>query len=349
MANRSRLLVVGVVIGIVSIAAASLVLRERLRCAGFPGATVTAADLPAGPPAPDSLRIASWNLRNFPLDERPQSADLGFSRRTNICDLETVLAGLDADLLGLQEICDTRRFPPILRRATAGRSIRALYSAGGGRFGQHLGIAWDDATLELTGGPYEITAVELEGGQRPAFGASLRRRAPGGIDFTFVVVHLQAGAESYPDRRRQNRALAAWVNEWVTETGDPDLIVVGDFNTSGSAAGGLQRELQSIDAILGRAGLHRLPNATGCSEYWEGGGEPDGIQVAALLDHVYLRGFSRDAVTAPVNSWLHCARYECRDLVSRVGEEDGTFWDVSDHCPLTFGLRATEPKGQNSE
>ena len=23
----------------------------------------------------------------------------------------------------------------------------------------------------------------------------------------------------------------------------------------------------------------------------------------------------------------------------RPGEEDGTFWDVSDHCPLTFELR----------
>ena len=345
--NRSRIFVVAVVIGIVGVAAASLILRARLRCAGFAGAAVTSEELPPEPPPPGSLRIATWNLRNFPLDERPQTADLGFSRRTNICDFETVLGGLDADLMGLQEICDTRRFPPILRRATAGRRVRVLMSSGGGPFGQHLGIAWDDEALELVGGPYEITEVALEEGKRPAFAASLRSRRPAGVRFTFVVVHLEAGGEGFADRRRQNRALAAWVSEWVEETGDPDLIVVGDFNTTGSAAGGLEGELQSMDAILGRAGLQRLPNATGCSEYWEGGGEPDGVQVAALLDHVYLRGFSPGAVTSPLRSWLHCARYGCSDLVSRPGEEDGTFWDVSDHCPLTFELRDAEPESQN--
>ena len=347
MARQSRLFVVAVVIAIVGVVAVSLVLRERLRCAGFAGATVTATELPSEPPPAGSLRIATWNVRNFPLDERPQTADLGFSRRTNICDLEATLRGLDADLLGLQEVCDTRRFPPILRRATAGRRMRVLFSSGGGRFGQHLAIAWDDDALELVGGPHEITEVMFDAGMRPAFAASLQSRRPGGVVFTFVVVHLEAGADGFADRRRQNRALAAWVDRWVEEAGTPNLIVVGDFNSTGTAAGGENGELQSMDAILGRSGLHRLPNATGCSEYWEGGGEPDGVQVASLLDHVYLRGFSPDAVTAPLRSWLHCARFGCSDLVSRLGEEDGTFWDVSDHCPLTFELRASEPEGQN--
>ncbi|MEJ2190381.1 MAG: hypothetical protein P8Y93_13415 [Acidobacteriota bacterium] len=347
MARQSRLFVVAVVIGILGVVAASLVLRERMRCAGFGGAAVIAEELPAGPPALGTLRIASWNLRNFPLDERVQTADLGFSRRTNICDLETALGGLDADLMGLQEICDTRRFPPIFRRATAGRRMRLLLSSGGGRFGQHLGIAWDDDSLELVGGPYEITEVVLDDGMRPAFAVSLRSRRPGGVEFTFVVVHLEAGADGFADRRRQSRALAAWVDRWVEEAGTPNVIVVGDFNSTGTAAGGEDSELQSMDAILGRAGLHRLPNVTGCSEYWEGGGEPDGVQVASLIDHVYLRGFSPEAVTSELRAWLHCARFGCSDLVSRLGEEDGTFWDVSDHCPLTFELRDTELEGQN--
>ena len=58
-------------------------------------------ELPAAPPGDGNLRIVSWNVRNFPLDERPQNPDLGYFRRTNICDLEKVLGGLDADLLGL--------------------------------------------------------------------------------------------------------------------------------------------------------------------------------------------------------------------------------------------------------
>lgn len=98
-------------------------------------------------------------------------------------------------------------------------------------------------------------------------------------------------------------------------------------------------ELQSMAAILGRAGLIRLDNSTGCSQYWEGDGPRDGIQTPSLLDHVFItEGVSR-RVLQPVASWLHCARLQCAEMVSRPGAEDGTFWDVSDHCPLTLEIR----------
>ena len=193
----------------------------------------------------------------------------------------------------------------------------------------------------------EIAGVALEEGMRPALAAYLRSRSADGIDFTLVVVHLQSGREGFADRRRQNRALAAWVNDWVREIGDPDVIVLGDFNTAGSPRGGLAGDLQSADAILGRAGLRRLENETGCSQYWEGRGDRDGVQVPSLLDHVFFGGFGVDAVAGPLQAWLHCARRECSELISRVGAEDGTFWDVSDHCPLTFELRVAELESQN--
>ncbi len=213
------------------------------------------------------------------------------------------------------------------------------FSRGGGRFGQHLAIAWDTGVLELLDEPLDIHDVVFEPGMRPAYGARFRSRRDPGLDFTFVVVHWESGRGGFEDRRRQNRALAAWIDEWVETTGDPDVIAVGDFNTAGSPRGGLEGELQSIDSILGVAGLERLPNATGCSQYWEGGGERDGVQQSSLLDHVFLRGLSAGDLAAPVQAWLHCARFECADLVSRPGAEDGTFWDVSDHCPLTFEIR----------
>jgi len=339
MVTKSKTLVIVVVVAIAGVAASSLYLRGHLRCAGFAGPGVTAEELPPARAGSGNLRIATWNMRNFPIDERPQTDDLGYSRRANICDVETALAGLDADILGLQEVDDTRRFPPILRRACTGRTMRVVFSAGGGRFGQHLAIAWDNDTLELAMEPVEITAVAFEDGMRPGFAAYLRSRSANGIDFTLIVVHLESGPQAFADRRRQNRALATWIDNWVAEIGDPDVIVVGDFNNAGSPRGGLTGELQSMDAILGRAGLHRLENETGCSQYWEGRGDRDGVQVPSLLDHVFLRGFGPDAVVQPLQAWLHCARWECSEFVSRVGEEDGTFWDVSDHCPLTFEIR----------
>jgi endonuclease/exonuclease/phosphatase family metal-dependent hydrolase len=338
VALKSKALVGAVVAAIIFTAAVSLVLRSRLRCSGFAGPPVMAEELP--PPAADgNLRIVSWNVRNYPLDERPQDPDLGYSRRTNICDLEQALAGLDADLLALQEVNDTRRFPPILKRAVDGRRMGVRFSAGGGRFGQHLAIAWDVDTLELMSEPFDITETVLEEGMRPAFAASFRSRRADGVDFTVIVVHLESGRQNFADRRRQNRALADWIENRVRETGDPDVILLGDFNTTGSPRGGRAGELQSMASILGRAGLRLLPNGTGCSSYWEGGGEPDGIQKASLLDHVFLGGFAGEEPVVPVETWLHCARLECADLVSRSGDEDGTFWDVSDHCPLTFEIR----------
>jgi hypothetical protein len=163
------------------------------------------------------------------------------------------------------------------------------------------------------------------------------------------VVHLESGPQNFGDRRRQNRALATWIGGRIDEIGDPDVIVLGDFNTVGSPRGGLEGELHSVDAILGRVGLERLDNPLGCTSYWEGGGERDGVQQPSLLDHVFVSGFVSDAITRPLEAWLHCARWQCEDLISRSGEEDGTFWDVSDHCPLTFEIRDANSESPNEE
>lgn len=338
MEKGSRMFVVGVVIAIVLVAVVGLILRDTLRCAGFPGSSVTTAELPRSPRGDTDLRVATWNVRNFPLDERPPEHDLGFSRRTNICDFEIALGGLDADLMGLQEVNDIRRFQPILKRACGERSMEVRYSAEGGRHGQHLAVAWDNDVLEMVGSPIEVSELVVESGARPAFGGYFRSLRRGGVDFTFLTVHLESGPSNFSDRRRQNRALASWIERRVSETGDPDVIVVGDFNTTGTPRGGIEGELQSVDAILGRVGLERFANPLGCTSYWEGEGDRDGVHQPSMLDHVLLAGFGPETMTRPLEVWLHCARWQCEELVSRAGEEDGTFFDVSDHCPLTFEI-----------
>jgi len=211
MQKGSKSFVIAVVIAILGIAIAAVVLRDQLRCAGFPGPAVSPDELPGEPPGEGGLRIASWNVRNFPLDERPQEDDLGYSRRTNICDFETAFGGLDADLYGLQEVNDIRRFQPILRRACGERSMDVRYSSSGGRHGQHLAIAWDNTKLELVGEPMEVQELVFEPGMRPAFAGYFRSLRAGGVDFTLVVVHLESGPKNFADRRRQNRALASWI------------------------------------------------------------------------------------------------------------------------------------------
>jgi endonuclease/exonuclease/phosphatase family metal-dependent hydrolase len=221
------------------------------------------------------------------------------------------------------------------------------YSSSGGRHGQHLAIAWDNTKLEFVGEPMEVHEIVFEPGMRPAFAGYFRSLRAGGVDFTLVVVHLESGPQNFADRRRQNQALASWIEARIEEIGDPDIIALGDFNTVGSPRGGLEGELQSADAILGRAGLQRLHNPLGCTAYWEGGGERNGVHQPSLLDHVFIGGLGMDPITMPLEAWLHCARWGCSELISRHGEEDGTFWDVSDHCPLTFEIRDANFESQN--
>lgn len=332
--NRSKLVVVAAVAAILIVALLGVVWRRDLRCAGFAGPAVTVGELPPSPPA-GTVRVAHFNLRNFPLDERPEAPKLGFSRRTNICDVETILDGLRAQIMGFNEICDTRRFPPILRRAAAGRPMRILFSEHGGRAGQHLAIAWDGNAFELIGGPVEIGEVALSRDLRPALAVRLRSTFQPDLDFTVVEVHLDAGPDDVDRRLAQARELVRWIGDWTDSIGDQDVVLLGDFNTVGGRGMTAADELRRIDRALAAIGLERLDNATGCSQYWEGPGAADGIFTASLLDLVYLRGVDANG---PARSWLHCERHRCADLVSRPGEEDGTFFDVSDHCPVTFEI-----------
>jgi len=327
------MLVLAAVVLIVAIAVFALKLRTTMRCAGFAGPGVSVSELPPAVSDEGVVRVAHFNLRNYPLDERPPSEDLGFSRRTNICDLEDVLSGLGADVMGFVEVCDTRRFPPILRRAGGDRPMKILFSQDGGRGGQHLAVAWNGDAFELVDGPMEIHEVVVKEGLRPALAVRLRSTRDPSFDFTVVEAHLDSGREDLDHRLEQNAIIAEWIRAWVESTGDPDVILMGDFNTMGGRRIGPREEIELVDERLFAAGLDRLHNDTGCSQYWEGPGPRDGIFTSSLLDRVFLGGLE---ATGHARSWLHCERLQCGDLISRIGQEDATFFDVSDHCPVTF-------------
>jgi endonuclease/exonuclease/phosphatase family metal-dependent hydrolase len=336
MKSSSKWFVVACVLVIVAVAACALILRSQMECAGFAGPGVRPEELPEGPAVQGLVRLVAWNIRNFPLDDRPQEPDLGFFRRTNICDVEDVLRGLNAEIFAFAEITDTRRFPPILRRAGGDRRYGIAFSQLGGAHGQHVAIAWDRDRFETVGSPIEISAVTVGNpGLRPALAVTLKEIETS-VELTLVSVHLKAAPSGYETRVLQYEALAKWVDEWVSESNNENVVVMGDFNTTGSPEGGLEEELAAIDSALGAAQLRRVANPAGCSEYWEGLGDRDGVQLPSLLDHIFVRGLSSLDANTGVEAWLHCKRFECTEMVSEPGAEDGTFWDVSDHCPLTL-------------
>ncbi len=304
------------------------------------GSGVTDQDLPPGPARVGNLRVVAWNIRNFPRDERPQYPDLSYSRLTNQEDLKAVLAGLQFDILGVEEIRQPKAFRELVDEAMGDGVVAGVFSRQGGRWGQHVGILWNRDRMRQAGTTEEVGSVALGNPDlRPALAVGLRSTRSGGLDLTVLQVHLRAAPSGYETRIEQYRALATWVQQRVATSGDDDVVVQGDFNTTGAEGGTVDEELALADAILAQAGLRRLPNARGCSEYWEGPGRRDGVQVPSLLDQVYVSGLEELDEGVPLLSWLHCARQDCRQFLSLPGHEDGTFWDVSDHCPLTFEVK----------
>jgi len=302
-------------------------------------------ELPGERAPANRLRIYTWNIRNFPEDDRPQTPELGFCRRTDLDNLRTVLGALHFDILGLEEIRRPRLLRKILSEALGSGSYKAAFSRGGGRWSQHVGIVWNPQRLKLQGKVEEVSSIALTESLRPGLGAYFVSRTEDGVDFSLLQVHLRATPRGYEQRVRQYHAIAEWVKRRVQSVGDEDVIIQGDFNTTGPQGGSLEEELAEADRILAGAGLRRLPNAVGCSEYWEGRGPADGVQVPALLDQVYLRGFEELETSVPLRSWLHCKRLHCGRLLSGSDDPDPIFWDVSDHCPMSFEIRDQDLDG----
>jgi len=268
-----------------------------------------------------ALRLVTWNLRNFPGEHQ---------------DLELVqrrLLELGADIIAVQEIGE----PQALRELLPEWQLEL--SEEGGRGHQRLGVLFNPARVELIGEPQEHPQLSLGGRVRPAFSAYLRARG-GGPDFHLVVVHLKAMTEGYSQRERQWPMLVELVDslQGTDLGGDADVIIAGDFNTTGPHGGDSAAELEALEAVFGAAGLRRLQSAQGCSTYWDGP-RRDAWQEPSLLDHIWVHGLDRAmGGDAQARALGHCARHRCEAFRSTAAYPDLDFETVSDHCPVIVDL-----------
>lgn len=265
----------------------------------------------ARPHDPVGLRIASWNLRNFPSPEQ------------DLERLGTMLQDLRADILVLQEIHD----PAALRALLPGREI--VTSEGGGSHGQHLAIAWDPDRVTLASAPVENAAITLGGRVRPSLRVALHtERGP----LHVVGVHLKAGADGAPLRRLQ------WISLLADLAGiapSEPVVVLGDWNTAGGRVTGPAEELTALQTVLAGAGLVRVPGVGQCTAYWEGV-RRDGWWEPSALDHVFVSRGTKIAGLA----WAGgaCARHSCDPVHSTRGHPDPDLGLGTDHCPVVIDL-----------
>jgi endonuclease/exonuclease/phosphatase family metal-dependent hydrolase len=284
---------------------------ERLRGGlGLPGSG-------AAPTKGAGLRVATWNLRNFPEPTQ------------DLARLRERLKDLGADLLAVQEIHD----PVALQALLPGWAVHL--SEQGGRGHQRLGVAFDPAVLELVEPVREHLELAMGGRVRPGLSAYLRAR-DGGPDFHVLVIHLKAKPDGQPLRMKQWSLLAAIAGDLLRR--DPDLIVLGDFNATGAVKGSADQELAALGAVLEPLGLRRLAPDSPCSAYWEGS-RRDAWHEPSLLDLVWVAALEEGVGPASrVRPLHHCARHQCRPFRSTPAHPEPDYANLSDHCPVMLDL-----------
>jgi endonuclease/exonuclease/phosphatase family metal-dependent hydrolase len=285
-----------------------------------------------GPPDRDgAVRVISWNLANFE----------GSASGHDLERMREVIEDLDPDVIAVQEIKD----PEALAALLPGWELRL--SSKGGRGRQKVGLAWRPDRVALLDSA-EHPELSIGGRVRPAISAYLRA-SDGGPDFWLIVVHLKAMPDSVALRRdAQWPVLADIADGCLTRTagaGDRDLIVVGDFNTTGPPGQGPlgpALEQGELAKVLGPASLRRLTSATGCTAYYDGQ-RRDAWKEPSEIDLMWVRGLeeSLDA-SAEVHSGTHCAASSCEDFRSTDAYPVRDYESVSDHCPVVLDLHRAD-------
>lgn len=302
---------------VVALVLAWWLLGERLRDPlGLPGDG-------RAPAKGAALRVATWNLRNFPVEGH------------DLAKLRARLTELQADVIAVQEVHDAEA----LQKLMPGWSLALSHHGGRGK--QRLGFLYDPEAVELIGAPREHGELGMGGVVRPGFSGYLRARG-GGPDFHLVVVHLKAKRDGHGLRRAQWELLAEILKDLAGR--DEDVMLVGDFNATGAEGGTPAQELTDLDARLAAVGARRLINYAGCSAYWNGV-QRDAWHEPSLLDLVWVAGL-REAGAAPeARPLLHCARHRCEAFRSTQAHPERDYADLSDHCPVIVDL----PRGADDD
>lgn len=298
-----------------------------------------------------NLRVASFNIRNFPDGVLPPKADAGADavdldarsglvrtqRETDVGLLLDVLERLDFDVLAVQEINDPARLRDVLGELgrRTGRTYEAVFDDGWGH-PQHVGIVVRTDRVRVSD-----VVVHPEVARKPTMRAGLSARItstrPGGADFGLFVVHLASGDSGgrATFRAEQATSAAQAIAARQAELGDRDFVVVGDFNTARGDA-----ELAGFDAAMASSGtgLARIAPDLACTTYHVKSPSQPLLQPGAI-DHVYLAGMSERDPLVPVSVGTHCFERACAPFESDSAAHGTTYWGVSDHCPVMFELK----------
>jgi predicted extracellular nuclease len=290
-----------------------------------------------------TARIGSWNVRWFPDGIPGGSASA--SLETNVPWLGCAIAWLNVDALALIEVKSkprstaalenlTKRISELTNEPYAYRIDDCPDSSG-----QHLGWIWNQK--RVTASEFRMYAAINPHGDscakqlRPGFGVTMRFL--GGLDLSAIAVHLKSGttARDLELRRKSFDGINQVVKSVIHESGDSDVLVLGDMNSMGcETCPELEHgaaEAQRIDTLLAAYDepMRRVPSKQGCSHYFQ--------RHAGLLDHFFVTRSMREVPrVTKVETLGYCQQLSCE---SYSGKAPLAATHLSDHCPIVLSLR----------
>ncbi len=276
-------------------------------------------------PAPrwsrSSLRLVTWNLRNFSgADPSHPTPHAPGHDRARLADR---LRALDADVFCFQEV----QRPDVLAGLLPEYALEI--SSHGGRNDQHIVTAWR-RPITRQGAAWSEPSLADGGRLRPALVTPLRM---GSTDVTLIAVHLKATPAGARRRTAQWNALA----DLLDRVPGPRL-VVGDFNTTGGPERSADAEIEALSAVLERKGLRRAQPVGNCTAYWDGI-RHDRWKEPSTLDHVFIEaGWGNSGSLVQAAPGTPCSRHGCEPFISTPAYPDLDYERVSDHCPLVVHL-----------
>ncbi len=193
-----------------------------------------------------ALRVATFNTLNFFTTLGQRGADNADEFRLQRDKLVAALSALDADVIALMEIeNDGGRSVGALTAALNEKLGRETYAfvqdpaSGMGRDAIKVAMLYRPASLEVVGAASDTRPIH----DRPPLAVTFRTREDGTI-FTVVATHLKSkgGCPGTGDtdqgfgcwnlrRDAQAHAVIDFADRVASATQDPDVLIVGDFNS----------------------------------------------------------------------------------------------------------------------
>lgn len=280
-----------------------------------------------------TIEIGTFNIEWYPCkDDGEKMKEYGIyltyppkGKATDNEALFSFLKEVDIELLAVEEIVD----PELLGKEAKkylGEQYEMIYSKSGGS--QKVGFLYDSSVLEVVGLPhsYDEILLDAESRLRPAFRAYFKSKN-GGFDFHAIVVHLKSRPSGWDQRSAQLNILKEILADLPEETGDSDIILLGDMNNVTDANTG--EFLPIMEELNFYWASGELNNSY--TNYWQPDYKENRIK-GSKIDHIFVSNDAKDEFIE--NSTTVSGM--CRAGIEWFNDDEipAYFLKISDHCPV---------------